>query len=89
MSQIGGISVVLMGILIVWSLIWKVAALWKAARKKQIVWFIVLVFINTLGILEILYIYIFSKMKFKPKEEERPRRRHRTSRRSSRRKRRR
>lgn len=84
-----GISMFLMGILIIWSLVWKIIALWKAAKKKQIVWFIVLVFINTLGILEILYIYVFSKMKSKPKEEEKPKRRRRkTTRRRTRKKRR-
>ena len=81
-----GISIFLMGILIVWSLVWKVIALWKAAKKKHIIWFVLFIFLNTLGILEILYIYVFSKMKFPPKEEEKPkRRRHRTSRRKRRR----
>lgn len=52
------------GVLIIfsiWSLIWKGLALWKAARQDSKVWFVALLIINTLGILEILYIYIFSK----------------------------
>ncbi|TSC69446.1 MAG: hypothetical protein G01um101466_43 [Parcubacteria group bacterium Gr01-1014_66] len=44
-----------------WSLIWKGFALWKAARLGHKPWFIVLLVVNTLGILEILYYYIFSK----------------------------
>lgn len=48
-------------ILLVWSLFWKGMALWKAAREGSKVWFVVLLVINTLGILEILYIYVFSK----------------------------
>ena len=50
-------------VLAVWSLAWKIPALWISARKKQLVWFIVLILVNTAGILEILYIFIFSKMK--------------------------
>ena len=46
----------------IWSLVWKGMALWKSAGKKQLIWFIVFIFINTVGILEILYIYVFSKM---------------------------
>lgn len=46
--------------LFVWVMAWKGLALWKAAREKQKWWFIALLVVNTLGILEILYIYIFS-----------------------------
>lgn len=46
---------------IVWSIFWKGMALWKAAREGHRGWFIALLVINTLGILEILYIYVFSK----------------------------
>ncbi len=49
--------------ILIWSLIWKGFALWKSARLRQPIWFIVLLIINTLGILEILYIYIFSRLK--------------------------
>ena len=50
-------------ILAVWSLIWKGIALWKAARNSAKVWFIILLIFNTVGILEILYIFVFSKKK--------------------------
>jgi hypothetical protein len=46
---------------VIWSFVWKGLALWKAARNGHRNWFIALLFINTLGILEILYIYVFSK----------------------------
>lgn len=45
----------------VWSLCWKGLALWKSAGQKDKVWFIVLLFVNTLGILDMLYIFVFSK----------------------------
>ncbi|MEK6818456.1 MAG: DUF5652 family protein [Nanoarchaeota archaeon] len=41
---------------------WKGLALWKSARNNQEVWFIVLLVINTLGLLEILYLFVFSEM---------------------------
>jgi hypothetical protein len=46
-----------------WAVPWKGVALWKAARQDSKVWFIVLLLVNTLAVLEILYIFIFSKKK--------------------------
>jgi hypothetical protein len=46
---------------IVWSIVWKGIALWKAARNNQLKWFIALFVINTIGILEIVYISFFQK----------------------------
>lgn len=54
---------VLLGILMIWTLVWKGIALWKAAQAKSTVWFIILLLVNTLGILEIIYIFYFSKPK--------------------------
>ena len=47
----------------VWAIAWKGMALWKAARLGDKVWFWLLLIINTAGILEIAYIYYFSKQK--------------------------
>ncbi|MBS3076086.1 hypothetical protein J4429_06565 [Candidatus Pacearchaeota archaeon] len=57
----------IMIIVSVWSLIWKGFALWKASKKNHKFWFIAILILNTVGILEILYIYVFSKMNFKNK----------------------
>ena len=57
-AGVGGLILLL---LIVWSLIWKGLALWKAARTGSKVWFVVFLIVNTIGILEILYLYVFSK----------------------------
>ena len=57
-----GMNVWLFSLIMIWSLAWKLAALWKAARHKSLFWFIALALINTVGILEILYIFVFSKM---------------------------
>ena len=45
-----------------WSLFWKALAMWKSARLNQPIWFIIILIVNTLGILEILYIFLFSKI---------------------------
>jgi len=49
-----------------WVLPWKGYALWKAARRQEKWWFIALLIVNTLAILEILYIFIFSKQPKQP-----------------------
>jgi len=55
------VSVWLFAVLFAWSIAWKGAALWRAARNNQSYWFIALILVNTVGILEILYIYVFAK----------------------------
>lgn len=47
----------------IWSAVWKGIALWISARNGSKPWFIVLLVVNTIGILEILYIFFFSKKK--------------------------
>lgn len=42
--------------LIIWSFVWKGLALWRAARLKQVGWYIALLVINTIGIFEIIYL---------------------------------
>ena len=58
-----GISIWMLVIILIWSSAWKFVALWKSARNNSLVWFIILALFNTVGILEILYIFVFSKMK--------------------------
>jgi hypothetical protein len=53
-------------------------ALWKSARKGSLAWFIVLGIVNTVGILEILYLYVFSEIKLeKGKKKSRAKKRKR------------
>ncbi len=63
-----GATLVLVMILSIWTLVWKGLALWKASKKNSIPWFVIILIINTIGILEILYIFVFSKMSFKNKK---------------------
>lgn len=46
-----------------WVLPWKGIALWRAARNDQKSWFWFVLVVNTLGLLEILYIFVFAKKK--------------------------
>lgn len=62
MSTGWSLPVFLIGLLLIgWSLVWKGMALWKSARRAHKVWFVALLVTNTLGILDILYLYVFSK----------------------------
>ncbi len=49
-------------ILGVWSAIWKAFALYRAGTRHSKVWFVVLFVVNTAGILEIFYLFYFSKL---------------------------
>lgn len=46
---------------LLWTLPWKGVALWRAARAKDTRWFVALLIINTVGILDIAYIFYFGK----------------------------
>lgn len=46
-----------------WTLPWKGVALWKSARNEHKWWFIALLVLNTMAVLEIIYIFFFSKKK--------------------------
>lgn len=57
------IVLVILAVLAIWALVWKGIALWKAARNGSKAWFVVMLVLNTVGILEIIYIFYFSKKK--------------------------
>jgi len=48
-------------ILAIWTIPWKGYALWTAAKRNQKVWFIVILILNTVGILEIFYVFKIAK----------------------------
>ena len=48
-------------LLVLWSLAWKAWALWLAARRGEKIWFGALLVINTLGLLDIFYIFFIAK----------------------------
>ena len=58
----------LFAVLTIWSLAWKGIALWKAAKNNSTAWYVVMLILNTVGILEIIYIFFFSKKKNIPQQ---------------------
>ena len=45
-----------------WSVAWKGLALWHAARRGEKWWFLAMLIINLLGILEIIYLFAVVKI---------------------------
>ncbi len=45
------------------SLPFKIVGLWRSARNNQKGWFAAMLLLNTLGILELVYLFYFSKPK--------------------------
>ncbi|MCS7092321.1 MAG: DUF5652 family protein [Patescibacteria group bacterium] len=43
----------------IWVAVWKGFALWHSARHNQKWWFLVFIISNTLGVLEIIYLFFF------------------------------
>ena len=61
MEELYNSSILLLAIL--WTIPWKGVALWKAAKNNHKKWFVILLVLNTLALLEIVYIFIFAKKK--------------------------
>jgi len=51
-------------ILSIWTIPWKGYALWISAKNGHKKWFIVMLILNTVGILEIFYIFKIAKKNF-------------------------
>lgn len=57
----GHISTTLLVVIIIlglWEAVWKSLALWRSARRNEPVWFIVILILNTVGILPIVYLLL-------------------------------
>ena len=50
-------------LVLLWSLLWKGLALWRAANRGEKWWFIAFLIINTLVILEIIYLFAITGAK--------------------------
>jgi len=62
-STVGAVGPLLL-VIIVWSLFWKGLALWHSGRRGQAWWFVAMLVLNTIGILEIIYLFVVLKLKF-------------------------
>jgi len=52
-------------LIILWTLPWKGVALWRAAKNSHKGWFVAILILNTMAILEMIYIFYFSSKKQK------------------------
>jgi len=52
---------VLFTLFLLWSLVWKGLALWKSGRLTHKWWFVIILVANTLGILDMIYIFFVAK----------------------------
>ena len=57
------LGAIILTVIVIWSLAVKGVALWYSAQKNEKYWFIAILVLNTVGILEIAYLFIFSKHK--------------------------
>lgn len=64
MIAIHHVNIWIIGLLVIWSIIWKGIALWYSARNSQKAWYVAMLIVNTAGILEIIYLLFF-----RPKED--------------------
>lgn len=49
-------QIILLSVLVIWDLVWKLLAAWKAAKNKHKIAFIFILIINSVGIIPILYL---------------------------------
>ncbi len=65
------IILILLVFIVIWELLWKGIALWRAARNGHSTWYIFLLIFNTMGLLPIFYIAFFSKYKWRKSKKKR------------------
>ena len=49
-------------VLTIWTVFWKGVSMWHAARKKNGTWFVILLIFNTVGILDLYYLFGVEKI---------------------------
>lgn len=52
---------VLLSVLFAWSLFWTGMALWKSARLSHKWWFLIVLVVNSVGIVAIIYLYFIAR----------------------------
>ncbi len=68
-EQTGFVLIGAIIILALWDAVWKLIAMWHAAQKKQLAWYICIAVFNTIGILPIIYL-VLNKRKKNLKDED-------------------
>jgi len=49
--------------LILWEGFWKGLALWHSGRRGQSLWFVIMIVVNSIGILPIIYLFAVARLK--------------------------
>ncbi len=62
------LDLVLITVITIWSMLAKGVALWRSATLKQRNWFIVMLIINSVGIIELIYLFRFATKRLTLKE---------------------
>jgi methionyl-tRNA synthetase len=60
-SLVPGWIIALVVVLGIWEAVWKAIALWRAGNDRNLLWFVLMFVLNTVGILEIVYIFGISR----------------------------
>lgn len=63
LAVLGASFMLLLLLAVIWEMIWKGIAMWKAARNGHKVWFVCILILNTLGILPIIYLLLYPSKK--------------------------
>jgi len=69
-SNVPQINPIIVIVIFIWTIFWKIIALWRAVKHNQKNWFVAIIVVNgaTIGILEIVYLFGFAKEKLTLKE---------------------
>lgn len=62
MAALGGFMWLILA-LALWDGVWKALAMYRAGVNRSPGWFIALLLLNTVGVLPILYLFVFGKKK--------------------------
>ncbi|MDP3958203.1 MAG: DUF5652 family protein [bacterium] len=54
----------LLPLLALWSVFWKGLGLWHSGRRGRYWWFVIMLVVNTAGILDIIFLFAILKLKF-------------------------
>lgn len=60
-ESLGAFPTLLVILLFLWTIPWKIYGIWTAVKNDHKKWFVAMLFLNTVGILEIFYIFKVSK----------------------------
>jgi Family of unknown function (DUF5652) len=60
-NLVPGINPFLLLAAVMWSMFWKILALWRATKENRRYWFVAIFILNTFGIIEIAFLLYFAK----------------------------